>query len=511
MNNYIKSAIGLFLSTSILVSCSNFDDINTNPNTSTKVTSGMLATGMLISITQQNQEYVSFIDHNFMSKHALTAELLRDAQYNKITTGSFGAYSNLRNASKMVENASGNTRSGYEGLALFLKAYQLFYLSLDCGDIPYKESLKGESEGLTQPKYDSQKEVMQQVLNDLEQAEVLFATSPNFEGDPIMGGDTKKWQKITNAFSLKVLVNLYLHDTDANLKVKERFSKLISKKAIMESNSDNFQLVYSNKGGQIYPFNDVKARSNNYCALSSNLVDSLRTLNDNRLFYFAEPSAYMINQGKAENDFDAYQSIDPSLPFDSINKLHGVKKYCGLNKRYTALSNPAGEPIIRIGYAEQCFNIAEGIARGWALADAKAYYEAGIKAAMSFVKNNTPDEFIQNRPTISSEYINNYLNNPKISFSNNPETQLKQIFQQKYFTYFLQNPWDGFYENRRTSYPILPVDPKTNMNQLSTQLPKRWTYPQNEYNENSVHIKEALERQFGGRDDNNDLMWILKK
>ena len=90
------------------------------------------------------------------------------------------------------------------------------------------------------------------------------------------------------------------------------------------------------------------------------------------------------------------------------------------------------------------------------------------------------------------------------------EEQLKQIFQQKYFIYFLQNPWDGYYENRRVGYPILPINPNTNMNQVATQLPKRWTYPQKEYNENKDNLQEALDRQFNGKDLNNDLMWILK-
>ena len=49
------------------------------------------------------------------------------------------------------------------------------------------------------------------------------------------------------------------------------------------------------------------------------------------------------------------------------------------------------------------------------------------------------------------------------------------------------------------------------MNDVPNQLPKRWMYPQEEYDENGDNLKIALERQFGGKDDNNDLMWILKK
>ncbi|AIM36838.1 hypothetical protein KO02_09095 [Sphingobacterium sp. ML3W] len=511
MNNNIKSSICIGLSLMTLWSCSNFDDINTNPNASTQVTSGMLATGLLIGMTKQDQEYGSFIDHNFLSKHALTAELIRDYQYNKFATGSFGAYGNLRNVNKMIENAAESVRPSYEGLGAFIRAYQLFYLSLDLGDIPYSEASLGESEGIVKPKYDTQKEVMQHVLRDLDLANERFALNIPFDGDPLLNGNPINWMKVVNAFKIKVLINLHVHEADVELKVKEQFAELLNQRILLEKNEENLQLVYSNKGSQIYPFNDLNARSNGYVMLSSNLVDSLKIYRDNRLFYFAEPAVYMTSQGKTKDDFNAYVSIDPSSPFNEITKLYDEKKYTGLNNRYMALNNPAGEPIVRIGYAEQCFNIAEGIERGWAQGDAKAYYEKGVRAAMSFVKANTPAEFVKERPAISDDFIDSYLKSPKASYIGDRATKLNKIFQQKYFIYFLQNPWDGYYENRRTDFPRLPINPNTNMNQVVSQLPKRWTYPQNEYNENSANIKEALQRQYSGKDDNNDLMWLLKK
>lgn len=501
---------GILLCIALLFSCSNFDEVNRDPNATDKVAPSMLATGLLIGMTKQDFEYGSFISHNFMSKHALTTELIWETMYNKITRGSFDVYLSLTNVNQMVESADPSVRDSYEALGHFIKAYKLFYLSLDFGDIPYREAA-GKGEIVFTPKYDSQKEVMQQILADLDKANDLFSKAPSFEGDPILNGDPVKWQKVTNAFKLKVLINLYLHDSDMDLEVKAQFQELVSKRSLMDDNTDNFQLAYSNKGGQVYPFNDLHARSNDYCVLTSNLVDSLKALKDKRLFYYAEPSAYMTEQGHAPADFEAYVSIDPSLPFNEITALYGKYKYCNLNKRYTDIGNPAGEPIIRIGYAEQCFNIAEGIIRGWMPGDAKAYYDKGVKAAMEFTKSNTPDTYVSGRPAITSEYISDYLAGGAAAFASTKETQLKQIFQQKYFIYFLQNPWDGYYEYRRVLYPELPINPATNMNAVADQLPKRWMYPQTEYDENPDNLKEALSRQYNGSDNNNDLMWILKK
>src|SRR5690625_5943138 len=82
-------------------------------------------------------------------------------------------------------------------------------------------------------------------------------------------------------------------------------------------------------------------------------------------------------------------SIDPSLPFDIVKDQWGDGEFSGINDRYT--QNPAGEPVIKIGYAEQQFILAEAALRGWIDEDPQVYYEEGIRAAMEFVADHTPD------------------------------------------------------------------------------------------------------------------------
>ena len=45
---------------------------------------------------------------------------------------------------------------------------------------------------------------------------------------------------------------------------------------------------------------------------------------------------------------------------------------------------------------------------------------------------------------------------------------------------------------------------------MNDRLPMRWMYPKSESDYNLEHQNEALERQFGGMDDVNKLMWILQ-
>lgn len=501
MKHILNKLLVSFLALIVISSCSKFDQINTNPNTTEKVTAGMIATNLLVS-TLKDGGSKYFCYHNMVSKHLAWGELLEEYQYNKFDRTSFGIYETLRNCQKMVESADKSSTPSYEALSKFLKAYNLFYLSLETGDVPYSDALKAE-QGNTAPKYDTQKDVMLAVLADLDAAYEIFTKSPNFDGDPIYGGNTKKWQKCVNTFQLKVLINLSKRADDADLKIKERFA-IVMQRPIFESNSDNYQLVYSDKGGQIYPFNKVNSKHAGYGILTSVLIDPLKELGDYRLFCFAEPAKAI---SAPADSFDAYVGVNPALPFSDVKNAYTSNNYCGLNLRYTTYA--PGEPVVRIGYPEMNFIIAEAINRGIYPGNAATYYSEGVRSAMTFVGANTPDNFNHGRK-ITPAYIESYIADSKVALSDNLQTQLEQIMQQKYFLCLLNHKWDSYYDYRRTGLPVFPIDPETNMNQVSTTLPTRWRYPENEYRNNTDNLNEAINRQFQGEDVNNINMWILK-
>lgn len=491
--------------------CSDFEELNTNPNATEKVTPGLLATGLILNITQLTGGGKSFAYHAMLSKHVAWGERMENYQYNYLGRTGFDDYITLVDAQKMADMASGIDEDAYTGLALFIKAYKLFYLSLSLGDIPYSDALNGES-GNMSPEYDAQKDVMKEILADLDAAEKHFASATvNFTGDPLFGGNVSRWRKFTNSFRLKVLMYLSTKTNDTDLNVAATFADIVKNKPLISSNSENMQLVYSNKANQIYPFNSTVNNFHYYPIMTTTIIDNLKQLGDYRLFYYANPSKYSIETlKKTEDDWDAYPGIDPSEPFDEIAKDFTANKHCGFNNRYT--SYESGEPLLRLSLAEQNFIIAEGIARGWVSGNAKDYYEAGIKAAMQFITSNTPDGILYHhgRP-ITNDYITQYLASTPVAFASTLDAQLKQIWVQKYILYFMQHPWESYYEHRRTNYPEWPVNPATSQNTENPNgVPTRWRYSQEEYDTNMDHLKVALDRQFGGQDKINDLMWILK-
>ena len=111
---------------------------------------------------------------------------------------------------------------------------------------------------------------------------------------------------------------------------------------------------------------------------------------------------------------------------------------------------------------------------------------------------------------LDDAYITSYLSGVRGAFPTSSQAQIKQIIVQKYLSEFLQAPFNAWYEYRRTGYPELEINPSTNENIPSTKMPVRWMYPDDEYTYNSENVKAAVDRQFGGNDDNNQVMWILQ-
>ena len=512
-----KYIIGL-LAGSILYSCSNFDDVNTNPDSITKVTPSLLATGAIMTMMKPNEKK-SFINHQLVTKHLAWSEMVEEStQYNNFGKDGFDGYTSLRNCQIMAELAEESSlpeekKNAYKGLALFLKAYRLFNYTLSVGDIPYEGILEGASGNFTVA-YNTQKEVFQLLLKDLDQAHTYFQGAKNsqgayaaFDGDPIFNGNSEKWHRVSNTLELRVLSMLSKKENDTDINVKSKFAEVMGRGILLNSNQDNLQLVFSSKAGQLYPFNETLQSYKQYAMISTTVIDVLKSYQDYRLFYYAKPSEEKLSQGISADDWAAYVGTDPSDKFDDIA---AQTAFCNLNDRYT--SYEPGEPLIYIGYAELNFLLAEAALRGWINEDASSYYKKGIEASMRFTVDNTPDqEVYHHKRRITDEVINTTINNPAIQLTGDFESDLQKIMQQKYLAGFMQIPYLTYYDYSRTGYPEFPVNPETNRNSYAPdKMPMRWMYPKREYDYNKENIDEAVNRQYGGSDDINQLMWILK-
>lgn len=504
----MRKLYSLILISLLFVSCGDLDDINTNPDTPTSVNHSFLATKIILN-TAGSSSGKWFVSDSWIIKQTSFTELMEDYLYNKFGRSNFDDYAYLKDAGKMVDlveadvTVSEEKKKAYRALNLFTRAFVFYKATMSFGDVPCSEAIKGETEAIYDPQYDRQEIVFETVLKDLRSASALFAEATTFEGDPIYGGNVQLWRKAVNSFTLRVLNMANKKTQIGDINVRQMFEE-VAKLPLFESEKESYQQVYSaNKSSQWYPFYHEKQNYWPFSFMTSFMVEMMKTLDDKRLFYYAEP-AVALGEYPVDS-YDAYSGVNPVLTYGIIQDECGKGLHSAINKRYHR--EASGEPVKIIAYSEIQFVLAEAALRGWKTpASAKEHYENGVRAAMLFTAEYTPEQYRHN-VLIDDAYISSYLQG---AATFNQSNGLEQIMQQKYISSLFQLSSNPYYDYRRTGLPILPIDPNTNLNEVKNQLPLRWMYPEEEYSQNRANIEEAIKKQFDGNDTPNGVMWILK-
>lgn len=405
--------------------------------------------------------------------------------------GTFSQYQHLRNITKMEEEATKIASQGYIALAKFFRAYYFYNLTLTFGDIPYTEAAKGESLGIFNPKYDSQKEVFVGILQELEEASaILKSNADDIIGDIIYEGSVSRWDKLVNSFRLKVLITLVDRTNDFPFSIAEEFARIVAQENIINAinGSEDGQLFFLNQEDNRYP----EFNANNYSSsmyMDSTFIQHFQDLRDPRLFAIANQTRVGKEEGKAENDFSSYEGGDPIVPYTLVNQKAVRGQLSKVRERY--YEDPTAEPLVLLGYSELQFIIAEAIWRGWLVGDMKQHYDNGIRSSFQFYEKyakNMSNYFTENQVVL-------YLSQNNVSFNlaSTSTDQLERIIIQKYLRSFHQGGFSAYFDHLRTGYPSLR---KAN----NVQVAYRWMYPLDEYNNNTEQVAIAIQSQFDGND-----------
>lgn len=504
-----------------------FDSLYQNPNKPTSVPPSLLLNGIL------NDMYdAPFGDYEKWDQYFLiNYDYYGNNRYDFGPGANF--YNSLKNVTKMEEEAARNNLPAlnpYGALAKFFKAYFFTRMSMEMGDIPMTEALKGVEN--LKPAYDPQKTVFQQAFAWLDSAnselgQLAAAGDNSLQGDIYYNNNVAKWQKAVNALRLRLLIHLSLKADDADLNVKQQFTDIVSdpgKYPMMEDMSDNLQYQY------IYPSNPYPNNPGNFGfdALRNNCsatyLGLLTSLKDPRTYVTAEPASARVSAGTSPTSFDAFLGADPGEDLGTMYIKANSGEYSLLNrKRY--YETFTAEPSIQIGYPEMLFNIAEAINRGWIpggpKGNAENYYTAGIQASMAFYdipQSGTMDVFflksgspgtasvVYDKYTVLVDFIN-YYNQASVKYSGNNANGLGQILIQKYLALFRHSGLEAYYNYRRTGVPNFTTGPGTGN---SERIALRFQYSNSEKTANADNYNEALKNQYGGNDDINGKMWMIK-
>lgn len=511
------------LAFTLVFSSCNFAELEVDPNRPTSAPASLILNGVLNNLYSsawtQEQRWNQYwcINYNYYGT-------------NEYWSGAASTdYTRLKNVIKMEEEAlkaGASTVNPYAALGKFFRAYHFVNMTQRMGDLPLTEALQGLD--IQTPKYNTQKEIYVQVLNWLEEANndlaaLIAKGGQKADGDWFYGGDLTKWQKLVNSFKLRVLVSLSKKENDADLKIKARFTEVLgnpNKFPIFTSTSDDF--TYQPIGS--IPANYYPKNPNNFGfdALRENTsklyIDLLKELKDPRLFIVAEPALRKVVRDKVSpTSFDAFEgastgedlAIMATKAQDSIYSLINRKRF---------YSTYTGEPITQVGYAEMCFNIAEGINRGWATGDASSHYNNGILASMNFygLKNGVNTVQFQkigagtlgqfDNHDINVDF-NTYLTQTSVKYAGNTNAGLEQILKQKYLAMAQNSGLEAYFNYRRTGIPAFLTGVGIG-NQ--GRIPLRFRYPSAEYTTNKANVEEAVARQSFTNDDLFGKMWIIQ-
>ena len=376
---YIAS---LMLASGICMSCIDLGELNVDPNNPTTTQPSLLLTGIA---------YTAFNQTSSNACHATKQLILTSGesayQVYKWTRGDFDYYDNLRDVTKMMEVSE--PESAYQALGHFFRANYFYQLTMNFGDIPYSDALKGETEAVYQPEYDAQEKVLEGILNELAEADNLLKDNDEIiSGDIIYNGNLLKWRKLINAYRLRILMSLSNKTQVGSINVQSTFADIVSNCPLMESAEDNGQLVYLDQADNRYPyFNDSDFGSGRF--MDSTYIAAFVVREDPRLFAIATQTPKAEQDGKPINDFKAYDGGDPAVPYSLVNDKATAGLCSKPAERY--YENAVNEPMILLGYTEQQLILAEGVVRGWISGDDIAYYESAVKASFEFYRTYAGD------------------------------------------------------------------------------------------------------------------------
>ena len=470
-----KSNIILIVLMAGLFSCQKLEDLNINPNNVLQTHPQYLLTSI-----EWNAFQIKGADPLFASRMIVQSDMEHPMQFYTWDRGDFSAFNELRDISKMEEEAKRVEAVNYEALAKFFRAWYFYNLTLIFGDIPYSESLKGETDKLYTPKYDSQKDVFTGILAELKEANDII-TDDLIPGDIIFNGNPLKWKKVINSFRLRVLITLSKKETDPVLNIKNSFASIVANEPLMESIDDDAKLVFYNQVGNRYTeFNNSNYGSNRY--MDSTFIRRLQDRHDPRLFIYAAQTKNAKELGLPINDFSGYDGGNPIAPYNEVNIKAVAGNVSKVNLRYT--TDPVCEPHILLGYSELQFILAEARVRGWINSpDADVLYEKGDKASFKFYNKYAKGYESYFTDQAANDYLQESL--VELNPSLNNDQKIERIIMQKYLFSFLQGGWRVYMEHLRTGYPSFAYLPGNNP-------PARFMYPNSEYLYNPDNVASAI-------------------
>jgi hypothetical protein len=449
-----------------------FEEINTDPRATTSISPDLLFTGALRNGTLnwdlyqigQNLHadfYCQFFANN--SPGFQTDRLETNPGWLQTYWNNY--YSNfIINTQETIRIAAEDPRAVNKvALARIWRAWLYHRLTDYWGDVPYSEAGQGLLLN-TRPKYDTQESIYKDLVKELREAAAqIDPAQPARYGvaDILYNDNLDRWRRFAN--SLRLRLALRMSNADPAF-AQQEVRALMTENRFLASNADNAQMVTFTTG-QFINRNPLAILFNfNEFRVSKTMVDLLTDLNDPRLPVYASPvpNSNPTRFAGMPNGLNAVQLGQPQFARENFSQP-------GTPIR------AEGVPIPVLMYDEVCFLQAEAVLKGWGSGDARALYEAGVRANFQ-------------RRGIADAQATAYLAQTTTQYNGS----LERIITQKWVALF-PNGFEGWAELRRTGFPRL--QPWANPGETNGLMPNRVRYPASEQGLNKESYDAAVARQ----------------
>lgn len=465
-----------------------FEQINTNPNAPTSVTSGLLLPSiqrdMINTLLGETWNIGNIVIQQVAKNQFVNEDRYLWGEFNAIwNTG----YSKLRDVENIRRSAVANGEKNYEAVALILRAWIFSLITDTYGDVPYSDAIQGK-EGVYYPKYDSQETIYNGILADLKRASEIIGTSAeSVSGDIIYNGNLNNWKKLANSLRIRALMRISRkRDVGADLR---SIVDNPTQYPIFTGNGDHGAYTFRAASPDQFPLHTTRIGSFNEFRASKTLVDYLKATNDPRINIFFRPTPASIGKDSAiirgipngMDDVTAQTYFGGQQNHSQVSELY-----------YEQAISPKGISIAKgfiMSYAELQFCLAEAAQKGLIGGNAEDFYKKGIEASYNFYGLTPAADF---------------FTQPSIAFTGTNQEKLEKIGYQKWVSLFFQG-MEAWFDWRRTGIPKL--EPAVS-NQNNGLIPVRFIYPIIEQALNAENRAVAVNRQ--GPDNINTKMWHLK-
>jgi len=495
-------------------SCSDYLDINTNPNSPTSAEATLVLPQAIVgsaSIASQFNNYGLHLGGyqanagGFSGFGLLFNYQLVPDTYNGLWVNT---YDNLKDYKYVIDETEGKPEFVYANSAAKIMTALNYSRLVDAfNNVPYSEALL-DNANLT-PKYDDAATIYQDLITKLTAAITAIdggtsSTPLNSSSDPLFGGDMTKWKKFANTIKLRMLVRIsgvaaLSAFTTTQFAAVDKTLGFITDDAIV---NPGYEKNKPNPTWNTWGYTSAGALSN-----SSRIPTKFafgfykgQKLTDNgrgSVIYknFAATTTTPVNQLGNEVDAPAVVTSYSTWYTGTFSSASSISNALGV------LKGPSmGQPLILA--AEAYFLQSEAQLKGFLTGgDYTTSFNSGITASFTYLYRDVTNA-VSATKNVATDVAAYKTANPESYLVNIPlattaAQRLEAIITQKYIAVNMVNAEEGYNEFRRTGFPVTSAtgDAYHNIASLlststrADKLPSRVLYPSSEQSLNSGNFK----------------------